>query len=181
MDQSFPVVLVTEDDRSRGTADKLRAHTEGWLHRAFSVFIFDHDGRLLLQKRTEDKYHSGGLWSNTCCSHPRPGEIPLAGAHRRLVEEMGFEVPLTPLFEKVYHLPVDSNLSEHEHNHVFGGIADAPTIRPSTDEVADWRWMQSDALRDDVAARPQNYTNWFQLLLDPVLASAPTDPVRPLQ
>jgi isopentenyl-diphosphate delta-isomerase len=179
MAQFSSVVLVTEDDQSLGTADKLRAHKEGWLHRAFSIFIFDDDGRLLLQQRAKDKYHSGSLWSNTCCSHPHPDESPQEAAQRRLPEEMGFEVPLTPVFEKTYNLPVGENLVEHEYNHVFVGTANDPDVRPSADEVADWTWMQPDALRDDVETHPQRFTSWFRLLLDPALANAPTDTVSP--
>jgi len=179
MSQSSSVVLVTEDDQPLDTGDKLRAHMEGWLHRAFSIFIFDGDDRLLLQQRTEDKYHSGGLWSNTCCSHPRPGESYREAARRRLSEEMGFEAPLTPIFEETYHLPVGDTLVEHEYNQVFAGRATNPSVRPSADEVADWAWVQPDALRDDVAARPGRYTSWFRLLLDPALDSAPADVVSP--
>lgn len=179
MSQTPSVVLVTEDDQTLGTAEKLRAHTEGWLHRAFSVFVFDDAGRLLLQQRTGDKYHSGGLWSNTCCSHPRPGESPRVGAQRRLHEEMGFEVSLAPVFEETYHLPVGGNLVEHEHNHVFVGTARNPEVRPSADEVADWTWVDPDALQDDVSDRPSRYTSWFRHLLDPVLATAPTENVHP--
>jgi isopentenyl-diphosphate delta-isomerase len=177
MSHSSPVVLVTEDDRSLGTGDKLRAHAEGWLHRAFSIFIFDDNGRLLLQQRTEDKYHSGGLWSNTCCSHPRPGESYREAARRRLPEEMGFEASLTPVFEETYHLPVGDDLVEHEYNQIFVGRAADPDVRPSADEVADWTWVRPDALRDDVAARPDHYTSWFRHLLDPALDRAPTDAV----
>jgi isopentenyl-diphosphate delta-isomerase len=176
---SHPVVLVNEEDRPLGTADKLRAHAEGWLHRAFSVFIFDPEGRLLLQQRTDDKYHSGGLWSNTCCSHPRPGEAPIDGAHRRLPEELGFTASLTPILQDRYDLPVGENLVEHEHNHVFVGSVDAPRIRPSATEVADWTWVSPSALRDDVAAHPHRYTTWFQHLLPSVLAAAPSPSGNP--
>ncbi len=169
---SHPVVLVNEEGQSRGTAEKLRAHTEGWLHRAFSIFIFDATGRLLLQQRAEEKYHSGGLWSNTCCSHPRPGEPPLDAAHRRLPEEMGFEASLTPAFQETYNLPVGDGLVEHEHNQVFVGTVDAPTVDPSVDEVANWDWVSPSALRENLAARPDRYTAWFRLLLDPALAAA---------
>lgn len=174
MSQSSPVVLVNENDRSVGTAGKLRAHTEGWLHRAFSIFLFDSTGRLLLQQRAAEKYHSGGLWSNTCCSHPKPGESPLEGARRRLPEEMGVTASLTPAFQKTYHLPVETALVEHEHNHVFVGTLETPDVHPSPKEVTDWTWMQPDALRDDVAARPDRYTSWFRLLLKPALAMATT-------
>ena len=169
---SHPIVLVNEDDEFLGTADKFEAHVEGWLHRAFSIFIFDEDGRLLLQQRADDKYHSGGLWSNTCCSHPQPGEPPLDAAHRRLQEELGFDVSLTPAFRETYHLDVGDDLVEHEHNHVFVGTGEAPPVRPNADEVADWTWVAPAALRDDVAAHPHRYTAWFRLLLDPALSVA---------
>ena len=174
---SHPVVLVNEEDHSLGTAEKLRAHTQGWLHRAFSVFMFDPQGRLLLQQRTGDKYHSGGLWSNTCCSHPRPGEAPLDAAHRRLSEEMGFTAAsLTPVFQKTYNLPVDNDLVEHEHNHVFVGTTQAPTIQPSAEEVSDWAWVHPSTLREDLTNRPDRYTAWFRLLIGPTLDTAPTPP-----
>jgi isopentenyl-diphosphate delta-isomerase len=169
-----PVVLVNEDDRPLGTADKLQAHAEGWLHRAFSVFVFDSAGRLLLQRRTDDKYHSGGLWSNTCCSHPRPEEAPIDGAHRRLPEELGFTASLMPAFQDRYELPVGEDLVEHEHNHVFIGTVDAPCIRPSAEEVDDWAWVAPSALRDDMAAHPHQYTTWFRHLLPSALAAAPS-------
>lgn len=176
---SHPVVLVNEDDRPLGTADKLRAHAEGWLHRAFSIFLFDPDGRLLLQKRTGEKYHSGGLWSNTCCSHPRPGESPIDGAQRRLPEELGFTASLTPAFQDRYDLSVGNDLVEHEHNHVFVGTVDSPRVRPHDDEVADWTWVHPSTLRDDIAARPHRYTTWFRHLLDPALTAGPSAPQDP--
>jgi isopentenyl-diphosphate delta-isomerase len=166
------IVLVNEDDQFLGTAEKYKAHAEGWLHRAFSIFLFDPSGRLLLQQRTEDKYHSGGLWSNTCCSHPRPDEPPLEAAHRRLPEELGFDASVTPAFKKTYDLPVGNGLVEHEHNHVFVGTVDSPTVRPCAEEVADWKWVAPSALREDVNARPDRYTAWFRLLLDPALDAA---------
>jgi isopentenyl-diphosphate delta-isomerase len=176
---SHPVVLVNEDDRPLGTADKLRAHAEGWLHRAFSIFLFDPDGRLLLQQRTREKYHSGGLWSNTCCSHPRPGESPIDGAQRRLPEELGFTASLTPAFQERYDLSVGNDLVEHEHNHVFVGTVDSPRVRPHGNEVADWTWVHPSTLRDDIAARPHRYTTWFRHLLDPALTAAPVSPQDP--
>ena len=175
---SHPVVLVNENDQSLGSAEKLRAHVEGWLHRAFSIFIFDSRGRLLLQQRAQEKYHSGGLWSNSCCSHPKPGEAPIDAARRRLPEELGFSAPLTPAFQKTYNLSVGSDLVEHEHNHVFVGTAEAPSIRPNAEEVADWTWVNPAVLREDVAAHPDRYTTWFQLLLAPALAAAPQPSAR---
>lgn len=170
------VVLVDKDGRPLGSAEKLRAHVEGWLHRAFSVFVFDPTGRLLLQQRSPDKYHSGGLWSNTCCSHPRPGEIPIEEARRRLDEEMGFDCPLTPAFRETYHISVGTNMVEHEHDHVFVGTVDAPNVRPSPDEVADWKWVQLSALRKDMGSRSHRYSSWFRILLDRAVASSPVAP-----
>ena len=170
---SSRVVLVDEDDQVRGTADKLRAHTDGLLHRALSVFVFDSGGRLLLQRRAPEKYHSGGLWSNTCCSHPRPGESPRAAARRRLREEMGFSCAVTPLFPFTYRASVGDGLTEHEYDHVFGGVVDEVSVRPNPDEVADWAWVDAPALRADVVATPARYTAWFRRLLDPVLADRP--------
>lgn len=173
---SHSVVLVDEDDRPVGTAEKLRAHTEGWLHRAFSVFVFDATGRLLLQRRTATKYHSGGLWSNTCCSHPQPGEAPLEGAHRRLFEEMGFDCSLTPTFRETYCLPVGTDLIEHEHNHVFVGVVDDPAICPRSGEVSKWTWVEPLSVQEDVSHRPDRYTAWFRLLLDRAIAATPRPP-----
>lgn len=166
------LVLVDEEDRPLGTAQKHRAHTEGWLHRAFSVFLFDASGRLLLQQRAPGKYHSGGLWSNTCCSHPSPDEPPEDGAHRRLVEEMGIDCPLRPAFHRTYRVRVGPTLIEHEYNHVFTGIAEAPEIRSHPKEVINWAWASPSALHADVTARPYRYTAWFRLLLDDALAAA---------
>jgi len=174
---STSVVLVNEADAAQGTADKLRAHTEGWLHRALSVFLFDPEGRLLLQRRSADKYHSGGLWSNTCCSHPYPDEPPRAAARRRLQEEMGFSCSLTPAFHFTYRASVGPSLIEHEYDHVFVGVVDEVDVRPNPDEVSDWTWMAPSALRADVTARPNRYTVWFRRLLDRALEEAP--PVAP--
>lgn len=166
------VVLVDEFDTAHGTADKLEAHVEGWLHRAFSVFIFDQKGRLLLQQRNVRKYHSGGLWSNTCCSHPRPGEAVEAAARRRLLEEMGFECPLERAFGFVYHSEVGAGLYEHEYDHVFVGSFDG-SVTPDPDEASDWDWVDVDALRTDIARHPERYTAWFKIALDRALSHAP--------
>lgn len=166
------LVLVDEEDRPLGTIEKRRAHTKGWLHRAFSVFLFDSSGRLLLQQRAPDKYHSGGLWSNTCCSHPSPGEAPVDGARRRLHEEMGVDCPLRPAFQRTYRLWVGPTLIEHEYNHVFTGTAEAPEIRSHPEEVINWTWVSPSALRTDVTTHPYRYTAWFRLLLDDALAEA---------
>lgn len=172
---STRVVLVDDDDQPLGTAEKLRAHTEGWLHRALSVFVFDEAGRLLLQRRSPDKYHSGGLWSNTCCSHPRPGESPDAAARRRLDEEMGFSCDLTPLLHFTYEASVGPTLIEHEYDHVFVGTVSDVSVRPHPEEVAEWAWVEPSSVRADVAATPRRYTVWFRRLLPPVLAE-PSSP-----
>jgi len=169
---SESVVLVDASDQSQGTAAKLRAHAEGWLHRAFSVFVFNQDGRLLLQRRAPEKYHSGGLWSNTCCSHPRPGEDPASAADRRLQEEMGFSCPLRHAFSKQYREPVGDGLTEHEYDHVFVGTVDEITVEPDPSEVSDWTWVEPEALRKDVATTPERYTPWFRLLLEDTLQAA---------
>ena len=184
---SDSVVLVDAADRPQGTAEKLEAHTEGWLHRAFSVFVFDDQGRLLLQRRAADKYHSGGLWSNTCCSHPAPNESPSAAAQRRLQEEMGFSCAVQSAFRRTYRAPVGAGLTEHEVDHVFVGRADDVTVQANPNEVTEWRWVAPAALREDVSARPDQYTPWFRLLLEDALSAAPhnkngangSDAVRP--
>ncbi len=176
---SSHVVIVDEDDQSLGTAEKLRAHREGWRHRALSVFVFDRAGQLLLQQRTADKYHSGGLWSNTCCSHPHPNESPAAAAQRRLDEEMGFSCELTPAFHFSYRASVGDDLTEHEYDHVFVGVVDDIAIRPHPDEVADWAWVAPSALRTDVEAHPDRYTVWFRKLLDRALTNAPASATAP--
>ena len=171
---SSRVVLVNEENEVLGTAEKLRAHTEGWLHRALSVFIFDETGRLLLQQRAPNKYHSGGLWSNTCCSHPYPDEAPNVAAHRRLREEMGFSCSITPAFDFTYRAPVGDRLTEHEYDHIFIGVANGISVEPNPAEVADWTWITPETLREDVAAHPDRYTVWFRRLLDRALSEAPS-------
>ena len=162
------VILVDPMGREIGVEEKLKAHREGKLHRAFSVFIFNTQRELLLQKRAKTKYHSGGLWTNTCCSHPRPGETYHHAAKRRLNEEMGFECELTGLFSFIYHAKLENNLFEHELDHVFVGHYDGQPV-PNPDEVADWKWMKIDALTRDVRENPAHYTYWFKLVLNRVL------------
>src|SRR5262245_35928082 len=159
------LVLVDEDDREIGVVEKMSAHREGVLHRAVSVFVFDRAGRLLLQRRALDKYHSGGLWSNTCCSHPRPGEQPIDAAHRRLEEEMGFDCPLTGGYAFTYHVDVGNGLVEHEFDHGFVGLFDGEP-RPDRAEVNDWAWKPLDEVRADMDARPSMYTIWFKIVLE---------------
>lgn len=153
------VILVDQHNAVVGEAEKLDAHRAGALHRAFSVFVLDREGRVLLQRRAESKYHSGGLWSNTCCGHPRPGEDTRAAAVRRLEEEMGFRCALEPVGTFVYRAQL-GELVEHEYDHVFVGRFEGnPTPDPA--EVAEWRWARLDKLAGDLSERPECYTVWL--------------------
>lgn len=158
------VVLVDADDREVGTEEKLRAHRSGLLHRAISVFLFDGRGRTLLQRRAEGKYHSAGKWSNTCCSHPRPGELAVAAAERRLLEEMGIRCALSPAFSFEYRADLGNGLVEHELDHVFVGRFDG-NPHPDPSEVQAWDWVELPKLRADCAADPDRYTAWLPLAL----------------
>jgi isopentenyl-diphosphate Delta-isomerase len=160
MDQ---VILVDADDRAVGVAEKLRAHREGMLHRAFSVFVVNTHGEMLLQRRATDKYHSGGLWSNTCCSHPRPGEDTVAAARRRLREEMGFECALQPLYRFVYRAELDGGMIEHESDTVVVGVFDGVPA-PDPVEVCDWRWVTRDTVARELAESPESFTVWFRIV-----------------
>ena len=162
------VILVDRIGREIGTEEKIQAHREGKLHSAFSIFVFNTVGELLLQRRAQTKYHSGGLWTNTCCSHPRPGESYQLAAKRRLDEEMGFDCELTERFSFIYHTQLDNDLFEHELDYVFVGYYNGqPT--PDPNEVDDWKWINIDALKQDIQENPENYTYWFKLVLDRVV------------
>jgi isopentenyl-diphosphate delta-isomerase len=166
--QEEQVTLVDRDDRELGVEGKLAAHQSGKLHRAFSIFLFDAQGRVLLQQRALVKYHSGGLWSNTCCSHPRPGEDSLAAARRRLVEEMGIDCALTQKFSFIYRAVLPNGLIEHEYLHVFFGRYDGePT--PNPDEVEAWKWVDLHELSADVRNNPDAYSFWLAACLDEVV------------
>lgn len=157
------VVLVDEHDREVGQAPKLQAHERGLLHRAFSVFVLNGRGEVLLQRRADGKYHSGGLWTNTACGHPRPGEPAAAAARRRLREEMGFECALVPAGSFVYRARV-GGLVEHEVDHLFHGQYDAAP-HPDPAEVGAWRWMRVETALADAREHPEHYTPWFALAL----------------
>lgn len=164
------VILVDENDIPRGVMNKMEAHLKGELHRAFSVFIFNSKGEMLLQKRALDKYHSGGLWTNACCSHPLPDENLEDSVHQRLQEEMGFDCPLIKLFHFTYKADLNNKLIEHELDHVFLGYYDnAPN--PNAAEVAEWIYMDIAALQKNIKQHPEQYTYWFKLVLPKVLAS----------
>lgn len=157
------VILVDKNDVKVGTMEKMEAHRDGGtLHRAFSVFVFNTDGDLLLQRRAEHKYHSGGLWTNTCCSHPRPGETVREAANRRLVEEMGMECKLLELFSFEYKAELDGGMTEWELDHVLLGLSDVePQINPY--EVAEFKYMPLSEIDSDLKSNPDNYTEWFKI------------------
>lgn len=162
------VILVDELDNEVGVMEKMEAHQQGKLHRCISVFVFHPDGRLMLQKRAKGKYHSGGLWSNTCCSHPRPGEGVAAAAHRRLWEETGFGCALTEVHAFIYRTEFQNGLIEHEYDHVFVGVSDAtPSLNPA--EAEEWKWMTPSDLHSDLSVHPEAYTYWLRVALDDVL------------
>jgi isopentenyl-diphosphate delta-isomerase len=163
------VVLVDPRDNELGFSPKLQAHLDGVLHRAVSVFIMNEPGEMLLQRRAVGKYHSGGLWSNACCSHPRPGETPADAAVRRLNEEMGLSCALDFAFTFVYRAPLGNGLTEHELDHVFVGTAGADPV-PNRDEVGDWRWLSLADLEKELAASPDSFTAWFPIACGKLLA-----------
>jgi isopentenyl-diphosphate delta-isomerase len=160
------LILVDAQDRELGVKEKMQAHVEGALHRAFSVFVFDSERRLLLQKRARTKYHSGGLWSNTACGHPRPGETTVAAARRRLREEMGLDCELREAFEFVYRAELDGSLVEHEYDHVFVGTHAGEDPAPDASEVEDWRWVSMDELRRCLREEPERYSYWLKAAVE---------------
>ena len=156
------VILVDEQDVETGTIEKMEAHRKALLHRAFSVFIFNSKGEMLLQRRAPGKYHSPGLWTNACCSHPRPGEETQAAARRRLEEELGFTTPLEKLFDFTYRSEFDNGLTEFEFDHVFVGRYE-DVIHPNADEVSDYCYQSLDQIKEGLALRPDRFTSWFHL------------------
>lgn len=158
------VILVNEKDKAIGIMEKIEAHEKGLLHRAFSVFIFNSNGELLLQQRALTKYHSAGLWTNTCCSHPRPNEDTLAAANRRLREEMGITTELEYKTHFIYKTVFDNNLTEHEFDHVYFGKSDQlPTINPL--EVESYAWVDPAKIIAHIAKDPSKYTSWFKIAM----------------
>ena len=159
------VILVNEQDEKIGLMPKMEAHEKALLHRAFSVFVFNKDNQLMLQQRALDKYHSPGLWTNTCCSHQRDGESNIDAGTRRLQEEMGFTVPLEEKASFIYKAPFDNGLTEHEFDHVLVGHFDGtPQINPA--EVADWKWMDMEEIKADMEQNPDLYTAWFHIIFE---------------
>ena len=160
--RSSEVILVNESDEEMGVMEKMEAHRKGLLHRAFSVFIFDRNGKMLLQQRSGEKYHGALLWTNACCSHPFPGEQTLAAAHRRLKEEMGLSTSLDEIFSFTYHAKVENGLTEHEFDHVFAGEYDGE-IKINTVEVAAYKYMNLDAINSALKEDPDRFTSWFRI------------------
>ena len=164
------VIQVNHEDEVIGFVPKLEAHQRGVLHRAISVFIFNSNGEWLLQRRADNKYHSGGLWSNTCCSHPLPHEETKSAAIRRLSEEMGISCPLVEMFTSTYRTAFDNGLIEHELDHLFFGICDDFPI-PDPAEVSNWKLISKQALIREVDQHPENFTAWFKLFFPKVVNS----------
>ena len=159
------VILVDKNDIQVGLMPKLEAHEKGLLHRAFSIFIFNSKYELLLQKRASSKYHSGGLWTNTCCSHPREGEDTLDAANRRLTEEMGIETSLRKVHDFIYKAELDNNLTEHEFDHVFYGVYNEDPVI-NKDEADDFKWIDMGLLNEDIKINGDNYTVWFKIAFE---------------
>lgn len=159
------VILVDENDVPQGLMPKMEAHEKALLHRAFSVFILNDAGEVMLQQRAADKYHSPELWTNTCCSHQRDGETNIAAGKRRLQEEMGFETELEERFSFIYKAPFDNGLTEHELDHVMVGyFNESPQINP--EEVMAWKWMPITDIKADIANYPEKYTAWFKIIFE---------------
>ena len=164
------VILVDEQDNPIGLMPKLEAHQKALLHRAFSVFILNTKGELMLQQRAKHKYHSPGLWTNTCCSHQRDGETNIQAGKRRLQEEMGFSTELKEVTSFIYKAPFDNGLTEHEFDHVLlGYYEDDPVI--NLDEVSSWKWMSLEEVKYDIDQNPDRYTIWFVIIFAKIMTN----------
>lgn len=161
--QEEKVILVNEIDEPIGLMPKMEAHQKGVLHRAFSVFIFNDKDELMLQQRAHDKYHSPGLWTNTCCSHQREGETNIEAGKRRLQEEMGFTTDLIETTSFIYKAPFDNGLTEHEFDHILVGKYNyIPNLNPA--EAENWMWKTLEEVQEDMERNPQLYTEWFKII-----------------
>lgn len=163
-----PVILVDEKDSPVGMAAKMEAHQKGMLHRAFSIFIFNSKGEMLMQQRAINKYHSGGLWTNACCSHPAPGEEITETMQRRLAEEMGFKTPVKKIFDFIYKAEFDNGLTEYEFDHVFAGEYDGPVVF-TTNEVMDYCYKDLQEIDQSLKDHPGKYSVWFRLAFPRVM------------
>ena len=159
------VILVNENDEQIGLMEKIEAHEKALLHRAFSVFVYNDKNEVMIQQRALSKYHSPGLWTNTCCSHQREGETNVEAGKRRLMEEMGFQTDLKEVTSFIYKAPFDNGLSEHEYDYILvGHYNEKPKINP--DEVASWKWMSLEDIKKDMNNHPEKYTAWFKIIFD---------------
>lgn len=162
------VILVDSKDNAIGTMEKHEAHYKGLLHRAFSILLFNAKGQLMIQKRAATKYHSAGLWSNTCCSHPRAEEPITSAVKRRLRQEMGIEANILPLYNFIYKYEFSPDLIEHEFDHVFYGETNSePTL--NQDEASAWQWLTWEELKRDIKDNKNNYTFWFKLIIERII------------
>lgn len=164
-DKEEQVILVDEEDNQIGVMDKLETHKQGLLHRCFSIVLFDAQGKILVTQRAPEKYHCGGMWTNTCCSHPREGESTADAAHRRLKEELGIQTQLEETFSFTYRAEFDNGLTEHEFDHVFFGKYSGE-INPDPSEVSDYKWMTLQELEEAFHSTPHEYTVWFRILIE---------------
>lgn len=174
------VILVDEQDQVLGAMEKMEAHRKGALHRAFSIFIFDSKGRMLLQQRAAQKYHGGLLWSNACCSHPYPEEATQTSAHRRLGEELGFDTALTEIFSFTYKAAVENHLIEHEFDHVFAGEYENK-VSPNPDEVADYCFSTMEEIKTAIHSHPDKFTSWFRIVFPQIEAWWKQQYLEPVQ
>ncbi len=158
------VILVNKNNKRIGIEEKMKAHIDAKLHRAFSIFVFNEKNELLLQQRAKSKYHCGGMWANTCCSHPRPSETYMQAIHRRLQEEMGFDCDLEKSFCFIYKEKFDNGLTEYEYDCVFIGHIDSKTkIKPNSEEVENYKWVNPKKLERDIIKNPEKYTVWLKI------------------
>ena len=163
------LVLVDEDDNQVGTEEKLAAHQAGKLHRAFSIFLFNSRGQMLITRRAPGKYHSPGLWTNTCCGHPRPGEVLIEAAKRRLREETGIVCEIAHKSQFIYRAEFDNGLTEHELDHIFTGVYDGPLDKIDPEEADAVEWVDPQKTLADTQANPARYTVWFRICLPAAL------------
>lgn len=161
------IIAVDEFDKELGSIEKMEAHYKGVLHRAFSILVFNADNQLLLQKRSVKKYHSPGLWTNTCCSHPQFGEDLNTAVYRRIEEEMGFTCNLKEMFSFIYKVEFEDNLFENEYDHVFIGRYDGEVI-PNKEEVDEFKWTDINYIKEDIKVNPEIYTYWFKTLINKI-------------
>jgi isopentenyl-diphosphate delta-isomerase len=167
--KSQSVILVNELDEAIGEMEKMEAHQKALLHRAFSIFLVNNRNEMLLQQRAINKYHCGGLWSNTCCSHPMPGESVLDAAKRRLSEELGINCDLEIVFNFIYRIEFENGLTEHEFDHVLLGYYNGP-IQSNPNEVMDFKWMPIEAIFSEIFNNASHYTPWFLIAFPKLMA-----------